>query len=396
MKKALLLLGLLCVNFSVFANIAPAPINFPGKINDFSLRFYQQIANTNSNLAFSPYGVVSLLAMLYPGAVGDTQTEMGVALGFTTPQQSLADFKQLTMSFVPQKTSDGSAFNFASAVWVTNGITINSNYSQSLSNFLYGQIRQADFQNNPAVAVTDINSWVATQTQNHITNLVDLKMITPNTRIVAVNTIYFHGLWQHAFDSSNTKSSDFNLENGQVVKVPMMAQTSSFQYSENNLAQMVILPYRDSQLAMAVILPQAKQPLAQFTQKFNLNDFQNLLANANQQQITVSLPKFIITSSFNSLQSNLINLGIKKAFTTQADFSALTTTMPLMLSTVIQKTYVSVDEEGTTAAAATGGMMTATAMLPKAFNANRPFLFVIFDMHSQTILFIGQVTNPVE
>jgi serpin B len=403
MKKIILLISLLFLAFPLYADNDVQQTNITG-LNKFAFNLYQQIVNKSAgtNIAVSPFGVSSLLNILYIGANGDTQQEIGNALGLTTQTPNGLDINSMTHSFISESSqnsssTDSSQFIFGNALWLQSGMQLNPPFTQRLNTLNGGLSYNVDFVKNPSQSADQINAWVANLTNNYIKNLITPGLINDQTRVILTNAIYFKGLWENAFDPSITHPGDFTLDNGNVIKVPLMSQSHSFGYAENDSFRMLVLPYKNSSLTMAILLPKQPGQFSQFVKSFNLDTFNDLSAKEYAvDKMTVTLPKFIIQSTFANLENNLKSMGINKAFTSSADFSAMTSSQGIKVSKVIQKVYVGVDEKGTIAAAATGMSIMATTVMPMSFNADHPFMFLIYDKNSHLILFMGDVMDPAE
>ena len=219
-------------------------------------------------------------------------------------------------------------------------------------------------------------------------------MIDSLTRLVLTNAIYFNAAWQHPFNKSVTQEEPFYLLNGGQVSVPMMRITEPFGYSEGAGYQAVEIPYDGRELSMIVILPSEGQ-FKSFEGSLDAQNVGTIIDNLQSKQVDLSLPKFEFESSLN-LKQTLIKLGMPEAFSDHADFSGITGNKELSITDVVHKAFVSVDEEGTEAAAATAvivGLTSAPAM-PISVKVDRPFIFLIRDMETGAILFVGRVMNP--
>lgn len=404
MKKIVLLICFLCVTFTI--NAQQQSQGGTSTLNNFAVNLYKQLAvqNKNQNIALSPFGVTSVLNILYPCTAGSTQQEIGKLLGELNNQYMI---NQLTQSLISTAScgdhfycrlfnnlfpSEMSQFIFGNALWVQSGISINQNIINQF-NDIHINHYYVDFTHNPDNAITQINKWAANLTEGYIGDIVSSKTVSNDTAMVVTNAIYFKGLWQKAFDTSDTVSDTFYLNNGQTKNVDMMSQTENFAYANNNSAQMLIMTYKHTSLAMAIILPKQESHINQFISALNTNFIVDLINNAQNTKLMIKIPKFTVQSTLDDMEKNLQNLGIKQIFTDQADFSPLTKNK-LRLSKVIQKTYVQIDEKGTIATAATAGVVMFGTAPPPAFKVNHPFIFVIYDTKTKLILFIGDVMDP--
>jgi len=238
---------------------------------------------------------------------------------------------------------------------------------------------------------------VEKKTNNKIKNLIAKGVLDSMTRLVLTNAIYFKGNWHSQFQEDRTRPAPFTLLNGDRVEVPMMNQTAEFGYMETEDFQALELPYVDNELSMIILLPKQTDGLTKFEQTLTLENLSQWLSKLHKREVIVSIPKFKMTSQF-SLASVLKSMGMADAFNqAKADFSGMNGKKDLFISAVIHKAYVDVNEEGTEAAAATAVTMRLTSIGPDqtpVFRADHPFLFLIRDNHSGSILFIGRVMNP--
>ena len=239
-----------------------------------------------------------------------------------------------------------------------------------------------------------INKWVSDQTEDRIKDLIPEGSINPLTRLVLTNAIYFNATWKFPFKPEATTTGPFHLINGNDVTVPMMKQTEYFGYAESGNYLAVELPYDGNQLSMVILMNQ--------TGKFS--DFENTLKSPavkaiidslKNTRVALTMPKFEFESEFG-LKETLMGMGMEEPFRDSADFSGMSKESDLHIDDVVHKAFVSVDEAGTEAAAATGVIVGTTSMPPEPVTVtlDRPFVFLIRDIKTGAILFIGRVMNP--
>ncbi|MBM3175778.1 MAG: serpin family protein, partial [Chloroflexi bacterium] len=218
--------------------------------------------------------------------------------------------------------------------------------------------------------------------------------IDPLTRLVLTNAIYFNAAWQFPFKKESTKDGAFHLLDGREVTVPMMRQTEWLGYAEGANYQAVELPYDGRQLSMVILLPRTGQ-FAEFEKSLDANQLKAITRDISSERIALTMPRYEFTSEF-SLAKTLTDMGMPDAFTGRADFSGMTGRPDLLISDVFHKAFVAVDEEGTEAAAATAVIMALKAApgAPIEVTVDRPFIFLIRDIKTGTLLFIGRVLNP--
>jgi serpin B len=249
---------------------------------------------------------------------------------------------------------------------------------------------------DPEAARITINDWVAEQTEDRIPNLIAPGALDTLTRLVLTNAVYFNAAWANPFEEYATRQKEFYLQDDQTIMVDMMRQINFFRYSAKDEYKAISLPYQNEELSMVILLPQAGQ-FELFESGLNREKIETILQEMNFREVILSLPKFTFESDFN-LNTPLQNMGMIDAFSEDADFSGINGERSLFVSDVIHKGFVAVDEEGTEAAAATAMTASTTASISETvrFTVDRPFIFLICDGVTETILFIGRVMDPSE
>jgi serpin B len=369
--------------------------------NAFAIDLYGQLRQQPGNLFFSPSSISTALSMVYVGAKGGTAAEIAQVLHLP-PKWSQADFLKAVPQPVTSARSDAFQLHAANALWGAQGYNFHHAYIASIKTNFGGALYPTNF-NNPDAAAGKINAWVSDQTQGKIPNLISPGALTPATRLVLTNAIYFKAAWNQPFDKSATDQQAFHLAPGNDTPVRMMHMTSRFPLAQADGAQILTLPYRGD-ASMVIILPTHIDGLAALATSLSTDELNDWSANSPQTLVELSLPKFTSTSNFN-LNDVLQKLGMKDSFAPgTADFSGIATdpVHPLYIGAVIHNAYIGVDESKTEAAAATGIIMVATASAPEApvtpvpFTADHPFLYLIRDNATGAILFMGRVENPSE
>jgi serine protease inhibitor len=364
--------------------------------NTFAFDLMGQVAplKPDANVFLSPFSVSSALQMVENGAVGQTKTEMQQVLHTTNlPSAALNEsFKELNQGFVSRKDV---TLNLANGIWFKQGFHLKPDFVAQNKNFFKAELAGVDFD-NPESAQT-INDWAGKQTQGRIKDVVHYPF-DPLTRVILANAIYFKGKWITPFDKSQTKSRDFHLSSGKVKPTPMMVQSREFGYQETPDFQAVRLFY-EGRFQMEVFLLAKKSSPQKLIESFKApGNWQNKVEPGfNGRQGTLVLPKFKMEYAVR-LNEPMETMGMKRAFSIIAEFSAMADE-PLFISEVKQKSFVDVNEEGTEATAVTTIENVATGIEmepPKPFEmiVDRPFLFVISDNATDSILFIGVVNDP--
>jgi serpin B len=368
--------------------------------NVFALNVYQALKGSDNNLFYSPYSISLALAMTYAGARGNTAQQMASTLHYTLPQERLHPaFNSLDAELSQRgqgakgKDDKGFRLNIVNAIWGQKGYQFLPAFLDTLAENYGAGLRVMDFKGAPEPSRVTINNWVSDQTEGRIKNLIPPGAIDALTRLVLTNAIYFNAAWQFPFKKEATKDGPFHLLDGRQVTAPMMRETELLRYAEGNGYQAVELPYDGRELSMLILLPGTGQ-FGAFDKSLDANQLKAITKNLATKRIALTMPRFEFTSEL-SLKKTLSDMGMPVAFTGSADFSGMTGKPELSISDVFHKAFVSVDEEGTEAAAATAVIMAATAMpgAPVEVTIDSPFIFLIRDNQTGSILFIGRVLN---
>jgi serpin B len=372
--------------------------------NAFALDLYRQLAGQPGNLFFSPFSTETALAMTCAGARGQTAAELARVLRLSgTTADNDEGFGALTKEMGAGGTSaEKELYQLvtANALWGQEGCSFRKEFQDTARDQYGAEINQVDFK---AVepARQKINEWVAGKTDDKIQGLIQPGGLSPDTRLILANAIYFKSRWQTAFSDAFTKATPFHPAPGETVSVPMMNLQAEMDYLETDTFQMLDLPYNGHRLSMTIVLPKDAGGLSALEKTITGAQLDNMSSNGRLCTVKVSLPKFTFASAF-SLGDTLKAMGAACAFSPAcADFSGMLSGSPIFIGAVIHKAYVAVDEEGTEASAATAVEMLAGAMRlepqePVIFRADHPFLFLIRENQTGAILFFGRVTNPAQ
>jgi serpin B len=340
------------------------------------------------NIFFSPYSVSTALSMTAAGARGETADEMARVLGPALPQISGAPDAELDV---------------ANALWAEKSFKFSQSYLDQVRKEFAAGLENADFKSDPDGARRKINAWVEKKTHERIKNLLAPNTVQALTRLILVNAVYFKAKWRSPFTEQPSYDEPFFAADGSKADVSTMHQMRNFDYFETPDAQVLELPYKGDRLSMVVLLPKKNDGLAALEKNLSPEKLDGWLRGLAAREVFVALPKFRSEYSA-SLREALEALGMKEAFVApsdapqpgQADFSGMTGRRDLFVSAVIHKAFVAVDEEGTEAAAATAvAMMAGSApRQPTAFRADHPFVYLIRDRKTGTILFLGRLAKP--
>jgi serpin B len=364
----------------------------------FALDLYARLKTADGNLFFSPYSISTCLAMTYAGARGDTEAQMAQTLRFDTNQLQLAaSFGELQKQLNNEQEKKGMELNIANGLWAQNDHPFLTAFLDVAKQSYGANLKQADFRTRSETARMEINDWVDHKTKGKITDLIQPGVLGPATRLVLVNAIYFKGSWTREFDKHSTTKAPFTVTPNQKPEVPLMNLTADFKYAEVDGLQLLELPYVGDDLSMIVLLPRELDGLKGMEDLLNTQTLDLWLAQAREQKVAVFLPKFKLSAQF-SLAKPLAEMGMTDAFSPNANFSGMDGERDLFISAVVHKAFVDVNEEGTEAAAATGVVMRMNAvMMPRPtpiFRADHPFIFLIRDNHSGSVLFLGRLVDP--
>jgi serpin B len=369
----------------------------------FAFDLYQFLREQDGNMFYSPYSISVALAMTYAGARGETEQEMARTLHFALAQERLHPaFNALDLDMarrsetVPEIEQEGERLrlHIANSLWGQMGYNFLDEFLDLLALNYGAGMRLVDYANAPEESRLKINQWVSDHTEEKIEDLIPKDLITPATRLVLANAIYFNASWLEPFEEENTHEGIFYLLDGSQVAVPMMSQTTDFRYLDGEGFQAVELPYLGGEMAMVILLPD-EGGFEAFEAGLDSERVGTILEGMGSSQVTLAMPKFEFESEF-MLGQVLAAMGMPSAFG-DADFSGMDGTRNLVIREVVHKAFVSVDETGTEAAAATAVIMfeTSAPETPVEMTVDRPFIFMIRDLETGTILFLGRVLNPV-
>ena len=369
--------------------------------NQFAVDLYAQLdrEQAGKNLFFSPTSISLALVMTAAGARGPTQAEMVKVLHLDADlAQAHAHYHQLLDQWNAVGEKRAYQLRVANRLWGQKGHSIRPEFL-ALTRQQYGaEMLLVDFA-QAAAASQEINHWVEEQTNGKIKDLIPPGSLDALTRLVLTNAVYFKGDWVQPFDKQFTREEEFAVSAQRNVKAPLMHQKAAMGYAEEETFQVLELPYAGRELSMVVLLPNKVDGLPNLEKTITTDKLTALLAKLRVREVDCYLPKFKMETSFG-LNSTLEAMGMKQAFSREADFSGISSAEAFYISAVLHKAYVDVNEEGTEAAAATGIVMRATAArrpetIP-VFRADHPFLFLIRDTRTGSILFMGRLTEPIK
>ena len=370
--------------------------------NAFATDLYAKLRTGKpANLFFSPYSISVALAMTDAGAAGETEAQIAQVLHFPGPQTKVSPaFGTLQKLFDAGDETLGYQLRVANRLWGQQDFHFLPAFLAVTKADFGADLGQLDFKQADAARQT-INDWIAQQTDDKIQNLLAPGVLDADTRLVLTNAIYFKARWTHEFGKRATTDEAFHVTATEQVVVPTMHQTHRLRYVAAEGVQVLELPYaQDGSLSMLVLLPNKIDGLADLEKRLTSENVQKWSHGLQPRPVKVDLPRFKMTSQF-SLADVLGSLGMPLAFSGKADFSKMSSDERLAISAVIHKAFVDVNEEGTEAAAATAVAMKALALpplpeKPVEFRADHPFVLIIRDNRTESILFLGRLVNPRE
>ena len=339
----------------------------------FALDFYNQIRSNDGNIIYSPFSISMALAMTMAGAAGSTETAMMNALRMSLPAEMVYpayDALLLAIQNSEEATSDemgGSPFtlNIANSIWGQSGYAFKEPFLNTLAQYFGAGIYTVDYVQAPEAARDAINGWVEDETMDKIKNLIPEGAVDQLTRLVLANAIYFNGSWYYPFRDGATNTAPFNLLDGSQSDVDMMSLTGEhLMYAKGNGYQVVQLPYMSSDFVMTIIVPD-EGDFDTIEAGLTAETYAEMVQGLEYRAVDLQMPKFDFASSLN-VNDVLIALGMGEAFDAElADFSGMTEEDKLVISDVLHKATIAVDENGTEAAAATAVIMKLTAAMPE-------------------------------
>lgn len=362
--------------------------------NTFVLNLFKELDNENNeNLFFSPLSVQYALSMTLNGADDETFNQIKETLGFddlneheiNEAYRSLTDF----LLNIDKKV----LLSIANSIWYEQNLTAEEAFKKAMIEYYDAEIAALDFKSPESVNA--INSWVNNKTNGLIEKLID--SIPADAVMYLINAIYFKAEWQYKFDEKATKEGPFYLENGSEINTLLMySDDVTVNYHTNTFAEVIDIPYGNGQYSMTILLPSEGKNTQNILEVLDDNALQEWINNTISTGVELIMPKFKIEYKA-LLNEALSNMGMEIAFTDRADFTRLfIEKYGLMISRVIHKAVIEVNEEGTEAAAVTGVEVSLTSLPPEKLmlTINRPFLFFIREKHSGSILFAGKLMDP--
>ena len=357
----------------------------------FAFDLYRKLHQGNGNLFFSPYSISQALAMVYTGSDGKTEDQMASALQFEFAPHDLPPVFGALHSELVRRGTRSFQLHLANSLWWQEGYALRQVYLKTLRKRFGATVESLDFSTAPEKSRATINDWVSRQSNGKIKELLPQGSITSLTRLVLANAIYFRATWKERFNADYTSNSPFHMLDGGQVTVPMMEQITPFAYTATGGVQAVELPYIGEQFSMVVLLPPRGQ-FEDFASSLTADRVAAILEHLSTKMVQVCMPRFEFRSSFE-FAAALAELGMTDAFILgRANFRGMALDREFFLDDIYHQSIVSVDENGPYAAAGTAAEMVWPDV--PTVRLNRPFIFLIRNVETGSILFIGQVVDP--
>lgn len=384
------------------AGVEPSPVEAHAALvvqgnNAFALDLYRNLRQSEGNLFFSPYSVATALAMTYAGARGNTAAQMVEVLHIALADNQLHPaFAALGAQMQAVQAQGEILLKMANALWPQAHYPFLPAFLALLREHYGVLITPVDYTDEET-ARNAINTWVAAQTQEKIVELIPRGILDPVTRLVLTNAIYFKGHWASQFDPALTKTMPFTVGPDQTIEARMMRKKHEVRYGEADRLQVLELPYAGHTLSLIILLPNQVDGLAELEATLTINKLAQWLNTLQPREVDVFLPQFKISHSFK-LNETLKTMGMVDAFEDHhANFAGMDgNNQWLYIAAVLHKAFIDVNEEGTEAAAAAAVVIKARSMpMPvPTFRADHPFIFLICERTTGSILFLGRVVHP--
>lgn len=384
--------------------VEPADLEDAGAaVEAFGLDLYRYLAAEEGNIVFSPYSAAVALAMTRAGATGETERQMSDVLHADLVADLDAAVNALDQALAarPGRYPVGDQhveleLSTANQIWAQEGFALEQAFLDRLATHYGAGVRTVDFETAVAAARETINAWVAEQTRDRIPELIPDGVLNELTRLVLTSAIYLNAPWQYPFPEGATSTAPFHRLDGSTVDVPMMGANESFRYARGDGHQAIELPYVGGALAMVLLVPD-EGAFVEFEGGLDRDRLGAILDSLRSGRVTLGLPRFEFRTQVR-LKEALSAIGMPVPFTDDADFTGISREVgeDLVIQEVVHEAFISVDEDGTEAAAATAVIVgeTSVPMDPVTLTVDRPFIFLVRDVETGALLFMGRVVDP--
>ncbi|MBU1949044.1 MAG: serpin family protein [Candidatus Eisenbacteria bacterium] len=365
-------------------------------MNHFSLNLYLRLSRKPGNLFFSPYSVSETLAMTYAGARGETERQMSQVLNFPTDRERLHLIQAGSRKQREQYTSGGLRFSMANSVWGQRDHTFRADYIELIQKQYGALFTAVDFRSQTEEARQAINHWAEKETHSRTEDFIESSLLDTSTILVLADIIYFKGMWARRFPIENTAEADFHLSSDRRVKSLLMSQLTELRNYDFNDFQAVEIPYDGHDLSLVLLLPKEIDGLARLEAALtldHLDDWLDKLGESRPKLVRITIPKLNLASRLE-LSAPLADLGMPDLFQSgHADLSGIDGSGALFVDSVIHQATIEIDEMGSEASSSTAAVIKKRERITD-LRADHPFLFMILDRHTRTLLFMGRMIDP--
>jgi serpin B len=351
-------------------------------------------------LFFSPYSISTGMGMVYAGARGHSEREIAAAMRFNLPQDNLhAAFGELAARMNNVQHWDHLALRDANSLWFQRDYSFTPAFMNLVRTNYHADARPVDFRSGAQSAGREMSAWIRQRTGGRLEPAFNSGVLTADTRLALCNAIYFNGEWASQFKHSQTKPAPFHVCTNETITVPMMRQKADFKTARDVDAQVNVLemPYYGRDLSMIILMPGEMDGLTGLEQQLNPVNLKSWMAMLDQQaprEIWILLPRFTVTRNID-LAGQLKTMGLASIFRKTADLSGMEATTNLYVSDFFHQAFVEVNEHGTEATAMTIAVA-ATKSMTGSFVVDHPFIFLIRENATGTILFLGRMVDPTK
>jgi serine protease inhibitor len=390
-KLSILLIGFIMINFIHACKEDPTKPQF-SLTGDFDTKLFKSVLASepaDKNVVISPISISTVTKMIMAGADGKTKEEIIKALDENGNAKELMHQTKTFLDWLDTRRGQPTIALHNAFFYDSKRFVPSKEYTTTLKEQFYAEAFAEDF-NDEENALSTINDWVSDKTNTRIPKI--LENISSDEIMFLLNALYLKADWAQPFDTASTRDGSFTLENGGTIETPFMFADNSFSTYTDQELEALALPYKDNEIAMFFIKPKSGS-VNQLIENFDFEQFMKIKENLTEGRNMVYVPRFKVQYDNKTLKNNLEEVGIKDAFTSNADLTKMGDVKNLMVSRVIHKTYLTIDEKGTEGAAVTAGGVAVTSM-PPVMRFDSPFLIVLADKASNNLLFIGRISNP--
>jgi serine protease inhibitor len=407
--KRIIHIGLICFGFlfpSLKAQEKPLPNLNESEIsyfktfvegnNRFAFDLYQHLRGHSGNLYFSPYSIITGLGMAAIGVKGEAARQIQQTIRYSPAL--LLFVGDLNESLQRTSTSQAQVL-LANALWLDKSISVLPSFKQTLMRDFRTTLQPVDFAHDPSQSVQKINQWVLQQTRGLANNMVQSQDLTVETRMVLTTAAELKGQWTYPFDHNLTKQRPFQIAAQRAFQTDMMYNTSRDLLWKGKKWDILVVPYlreeQGAQIAMVIFLPKVEVSLAELEKNLTWENWQQWKEQFQSQEVNLTLPRFRIDQRLN-LETALKALNLRLIFSPEVDFSEMTNQKGIYLNQFLHRTSIRLDERG---ASMSGEKVKPVAPsngkeVANEFMVDRPFVFMIWDQKTDTILFMGRLALP--